>query len=222
MPRARGPARAGPRASAERVIGRRASDGACRRHSLDGVLRLQDVATGSWRDVRPVRPGLIQICAYLLSGDSRTGADLTSLRIMLVADLLARAAELSGMQALTAHVGDIRDPGIPSGLVMDSLGIHPPAAAAASAELLQTPWAGPADVYVVGSNASPEPGRPGICIAVGMARVGEAEGEVGHMTEVLCERDADPLALRLALMSVSYPGAATVQDDDRRPLRRTC
>ena len=80
-----------------------------------------------------------------------------------------------------------------------------PAASAASVELLQTPWAGPADVYVVGPNASPEPGPPGICIAVGMARVGEAEGEVGHMTEVLCERDADPLALRLALMSVSYP-----------------
>ena len=152
-----------------------------------------------------MRPGLIQICAYPLRGYISTGVDLTSVRIVLVADLLARAAELSGIQALTAHVGDIRDPGIPSGLVMDSLGIHPPAASAASAEMLQTPWAGPADVYVVGPNESPEPGPPGICIAVGMARVGEAEGEVGHMTEVLCERDADPLALRLALMSVSYP-----------------
>lgn len=176
-----------------------------RRHSLDGVLRLQDVATGSWRDVRPMRPGLIQICAYLLSGDSRTGVDLTSLRIVLVADLLARVAELSGIQALTAHVGDIQDPGIPSGLVMDSLGIHPPAASAASAELLQTPWAGPADVYVVGPNESPEPGPPGISIAVGMARVSEADGEVGHAAELLSERDADPLTLRLALMSVSYP-----------------
>jgi hypothetical protein len=127
------------------------------------------------------------------------------LRIVLVADLLARVAELSGIQALTAHVGDIKDPGIPSGLVMDSLGIHPPAAAAASAELLQTPWAGPADVYVVGPNESPEPGPAGICTAVGMVRVGEADSEVGHAAEMLCERGADPLALRLALMSVSYP-----------------
>jgi hypothetical protein len=127
------------------------------------------------------------------------------LRIMLVADLLARVAELSGIQALTAHVGDIQDPGIPSGLVMDSLGIHPPAASAASAEMLQTPWAGPADVYVVGPNASPEPGPPGMCIAVGMVRLGEADSELGHAAEVLSDRGADPLTLRLALMSVSYP-----------------
>lgn len=170
--------------------------------SLGGVLRLQDVATSSWRDVNPVRPGLIQICAYLLRGDSSTGVDLTDLRIMLVADLLARVAELSGIQALTAHV--IQDPGIPSGLVT-ALGIHPPDASAASAEMLQTPWAGPADVHVVGPNASPEPGPPGICTAVGMVRLSEADSDVGHAAEVLSGRGADPLPLRLALMSVSYP-----------------
>ena len=75
-------------------IGSRAAD------SLADVLRLLDAWTGSRAEVKLAQPGVLRICAHVRGAD--VGSGLTALRVLLAADLLARVAELGGLQVLTA------------------------------------------------------------------------------------------------------------------------
>ena len=100
-------------------IGSRAAD------SLADVLRLLDAWTGSRAEVKLAQPGVLRICAHVRGAD--VGSGLTALRVLLAADLLARVAELGGLQVLTALAID--DPAAaPAALERDAgaLGIHPP------------------------------------------------------------------------------------------------
>ena len=59
-------------------------------------------ASGSYSEVRPVVPGLLRVCAHI--PEATRGSGITGLRVLLVADLLARAAELGNLQVLTVMV----------------------------------------------------------------------------------------------------------------------
>lgn len=73
------------------------------------MLRLLDARTGSYAEVRPARPGLLRVRAHVPG--AAAGPEITWLRVLLVADLLARAAELRNLQVFTVLVADGELPG---------------------------------------------------------------------------------------------------------------
>jgi hypothetical protein len=122
--------------------------------------------------VRPARPGLLRVCAHL---EPRAAADLTGLRVLLVADLLLRAAELRRLQVLTVLTSDGQTADVER--AADALGIHRPAERAGPGRC------GPADVHLVSGDADVDGGL--------VLRVGAAGGRLGD----------DALAARLVLIS---------------------
>ena len=169
------------------------------RLNLDDVLRLLDARIGSYTEVRPARPGLLRVCAHLRQ---ETGEpDFTGLRVLLVADLLARAAELRGLQVLTAVVFPGQppaQPGFPERAAA-ALGIHPPAARASSAEA-EASLGGPVDVHVASAGID---GLGALVAVVGAARV-RGVGDCGELAGGAMLADQDALAVRLALMSFPH------------------
>ena len=90
------------------------------------------------------------------------GSDITAQRLVLVADLLARAAELSGLQVLTALDITGLSPAQAAAIASDAdaLGVHPPAARVSCLDAPSS-LGGPVDVHVVSQNAGADPGRAG-------------------------------------------------------------
>jgi hypothetical protein len=168
------------------------------------VIRLLDARTGSPAEVRPARPGVLRICAHL--PQAATGSGITALRVLLVADLLARTAELGGLQALTAVQLTGASPDQAAAIEADAsaLGIHPPAG---HADCRDAPalLGGQVDVHVAGDDASVSPGPAGLSVSVGAAHLAGAERYPSTADGGLfAGRRDDPLAVRLALMS--FPG----------------
>jgi hypothetical protein len=127
-------------------------------------------------------------------------AEITGLRVLLVADLLARTAEMRNLQVFTVLAYD----GDPGGQLdaleraVDALGIHRPAARASSGEAAAS-LGGPVDVHLVSNDAHPGDQLSGLVTPVGAAQVhqrGEAADDLlgGH----------ESAAVRLALLSVPY------------------
>jgi hypothetical protein len=180
--------------------------------SLTSVLRLLDARTGSPAEVRPARPGVLRICAHL--PPTVAGSGVSALRVLLIADLLARTAELGGLQALTAVQLTGASPGQAAAIEgdADALGIHPPAA---HADCRNAPPAlgGPVDVHVTGGDAGAGPGPGGLSVRVGAALLAGA-GSYPDAADggLFAGRRDDPLAVRLALMS--FPGHRPADVDD--------
>ncbi|GAU69775.1 hypothetical protein SSP35_14_01090 [Streptomyces sp. NBRC 110611] len=148
------------------------------------VLRVTDGRTHHLVELPALRRGVLRMCVHLSCPGLAIGA--ADLRALLVGDVLFRAAETAGVQA--RHTLNL--PHLPPEQVkaLDrataALGINPPAADGMAA----------ADVHVSGTQRSDT--EHGVWIEVGpvrqrlMAVPGLHEGAV-----------ADPLALRLALLS---------------------
>jgi hypothetical protein len=157
------------------------------------MLRLLDARTGSYAEVRPARRGLLRVCAQLPAAAG--GSDLTGLRVLLVADLLARTAELGDLQVQTVLAAE----GDPAAVeeAADALNIHPPVAHAglsgAAAAL-----GGPIDVYLASHDVVDQ---GGLAVCVGAASRHEADGT-----------GRDPLAVRLALLSLPYDKPADLTE----------
>ena len=156
--------------------------------------------TGPYIPAAPARPGLVRVCAHIPPGI----VDLTGLRVLLIADLLARVTELQGLQAFTVWSFTGQAAGQQAAAAAPAataLNIHPPAASASCD--------GRADVHVT-SAAGPAEGEES-AIAVALARLpggGSAADEPGDM---LTGRDA--LAIRLALLSFAYHEPAELTED---------
>jgi hypothetical protein len=165
------------------------------------VLRLLDAETGSYAQVRPARPGVLRVCAHAPAPAGPS--DLTGVRVLLVADLLTRAAELRHLQVLTALTSDGETSALEA--AASTLGIHPPVARA-TLEEAGTALGGPIDVYLVSDALNPKTGL--------VARVGGARGE-----QAAGPRDL--LALRFALLSVPWPEPADVTADAQAAARDT-
>jgi hypothetical protein len=151
------------------------------------VLRLLDTSSGSYADIRPARPGLLRACAHVPGT-----ADLTGLRVLLVADLLTRAAELRRLQVLTALTSEEETQAVERAAA--ALGIHPPAAHARP-DQAEASLGGPVDVHL----APPGDDRHGGPVA----RVAPAQGPPAGQ---------DPLALRLALLEIPWHQPADLTD----------
>jgi hypothetical protein len=159
------------------------------------VLLLLNTRTGSYAEVRPARRGLLRVCAHVAK--AATPADLTGLRVLLVADLLARTAELRNLQVQTVLAAEDNpdaggDPAAEADTVAveqaaDALNIHPPAARA-SARDAEASLGGPIDVHLASHDVAAD---HGLAAHIGTASRQDAEG-------------IDPLAIRLALLSFPY------------------
>jgi hypothetical protein len=159
------------------------------------MVRLLDVRDGSSAEVRPARPGVLRVCAHV---PQATGpADITWLRVCLVADLLFRTAELRDMQVLTVLAFDAQSAAQQQAAkhAADALGIHPPVA---HTDLTQA-HDGPIDVHVTSQGIGPDSGWRGLITPVG--------------TATQAADTADPLAIRFALMSVPYHQPADLTAD---------
>ena len=182
------------------------------RISLVAVLRLLDARAGSYAEVRPARSGLLRVCAYL--PEAVGGTDISWLRVLLVADLLLRAGELRDLQVLTVLAFADQEPAQWAACerAAGALGIHPPAARASVREV-RTVADGPIDVHLVSQDAGPDDSRIGLVARVGSAHLrGTADhhGAVGG--DVVTGPGGDPLAIRLALMSLPYDQQADLTD----------
>ena len=175
------------------------------------MLRLLDARAGSYAEVRPTRPGLLWVCAYLAAvGESPA----TALRVLLLADLLARTAELRNLQVLTAIASDDQPPGLAAlERAAEMLGTHPAAARVSPAEA-QTALDGPIDVHLVTHGAS----HGGLTVTVGTARMHGAGETTG---DLLAGHEREPLAVRLALLSFPYHQPADLTEDVLAEARAT-
>ena len=149
-------------------------------------------------------------------------ADFTALRLLLVADLLARTAELGGLQVLTAL--QLRGPAASQAALdghADALGIHPPAARTGSHD---TParLGGPIDVHLVSQAASLDPGQDELSVCIGAAHLNSAESRPDAAAEdLLAGPGHDPRSVRLALMSFPSDQPADLTEDGLASARGT-
>lgn len=142
------------------------------------------------------------------------GSDLAGLRVLLVADLLARTAELRDWQVLTALAG--KDSAQLEALerAADALNVHPPAVRAGPGEA-RASLGGPIDVHLVGDDADVDRDQSGLVARVGAVRPREA----GLLGEPAAE--PDPLAIRLAMLSFPYHRPADLTEDVLAQARQT-
>jgi hypothetical protein len=175
------------------------------------VLRLLDARTGSYAEVRPARPGLLRVRADVPA--AAAGPEITWLRVLLVADLLARTAELRNLQVLTVLATDGELAGqLPAWeRAAGALGIRPPAGHAGSGDG-SVPPDGPADVHLAGFGIWPDDDPSGLAVRVGAAHMPAAadDGKLG--TDLLTGSAQDLLAVRFALMSFPAQEPADLTD----------
>src|SRR5262249_50947120 len=157
--------------------------------------------------------GVVGIGAHVRR--AAAGSGITALRVLLIADLLARTAELGGLQTLTAVQLTGASPDQAAAIEGDAgaLGIHPPAA---HGDCRDAPASlgGPVDVHVVSDDAGMDPGPAGLAVGGGAAHGAGADRYPAAAGEgLLAGRLDDPLAVRLALMSFPAYRPADVDDD---------
>jgi hypothetical protein len=176
------------------------------------VLRLLDARSGRYAEVRPGQVGLLRVGANLRPETGQP--DWTGVRALLIADLLARAAELRGLQVLTAIVfpGDPPAEQAFAERAASLLGVHPPTARVGSARAAVV-LGGPVDVHIAGCGSG-EDGSGGLVTqVVGATRMCSAVQCAGEPVAAGgAPVDEDPLAIRLALMSRPHDQTADLGD----------
>jgi len=161
------------------------------------------------------------VCAHVTGAAG--GQDITGLRVLLTADLLARIAELRNLQVLTVVASAAQPSGQVTALerAADALRIHPPAARARPHDA-QTVLAGPIDVHLASYAASVDSTGTGLVARVGGARIREAGTRYqAESLDLHAGYGPDPLAIRLALMMFPYHQPADLTGDLLASARET-
>lgn len=168
--------------------------------SLRIMLRIADTRTGRFVEIPSARRHLLRICVHLPVVD--TGIGSVHLRAPLVGDVLARTAELHGLQSLTVHI----TPDLPQEQAhaldhaMATLGIHPPATVGVH-QPTETHCAA-ADVHVLAYGTDVQGAVGGVWIDVGQVSPAPPGGGVPEGT--------DQLAVRMLLLGHDYRTPVTV------------
>jgi len=168
----------------------------------DRVIRIWDVDTAAWCEVVPRRPGLFQVCAHI-SGD-RDSDRLATLRVLVIADVVARAAEDQGLQAFIGHAGGTGSSEAPQllELAQSALGLRPAVGMAVLSADLPAPCDGPTDLHLTSPDARLDPREDGILAAVGQILVDGGSGAA--IWRILSEPGSDPLSIKKALLSAPH------------------
>ncbi len=170
-----------------------------RSHRFGAVLRIVDARSRRPVEIGPGRgrPLRVQVHAHR----DGAGGELSGLRVLLVADVLARTAELYGGQALvgiaaSAAHGDQREAFERHAA---DLGIRP----------IEEASAGPADVQVTGSSDEYSDAAGGVIVEVGP--VHRRDGTSAD----------EPSAVRLALLAHAHHEAADLTSEGVTDAQRT-
>ena len=181
--------------------------------------RVLDVRTGSYAEIRPVRAGLLRLCAHV--PDTAGETDITWLRVLLAADVLTRAAELQKLQVLTVLVFADEAGAQAAERAADALGLHPAAASGSLGEVHASPG-GPADIHLDSRDERTGDSQGSLVARVGTARLLSTEDRGGVVAaDVLAGPGSDPLAVRLALLSVPCHQQADLAGDTLAGARET-
>ncbi|MET9918922.1 hypothetical protein ABZZ04_17750 [Streptomyces sp. NPDC006435] len=214
------------------------------------MLRITDTRTGHLVDVPAAPRRLLRSSVHLPPLDTGTGTGTTEdtgtgtgtgttedtgsgtgigpwhLRVLLVGDVLARTAELNGLQVVTVLTTGELTPDRTGALdrIMAVLGIHPPTAVAPHRP--DAALGGPADVCVLPPDDDGDDGGLATGVRIEVGRVGTAPPEQGASTrELLGAPDpsdtADPLAVRLLLLGHPHTEPLTITGPALAEARRT-
>ncbi|MBT2510827.1 hypothetical protein J7I98_34425, partial [Streptomyces sp. ISL-98] len=183
------------------------------------MLRIADTRTGRFVEIPSASRHLLRICVHLPVIDAGIGA--VHLRAPLTGDVLARTAELHGLQSLTV----LTVPDLPHeqaqalDRAMALLGIHPPATVGVHdvAEML----CAAADVHLL---AHGTPGRDavgGVWIDVGQVSPAPPDEGAPDRGDLLAPEGTDPLAVRMLLLGHGFRTPVTVTSSALAEARRT-
>ncbi|WP_405528581.1 hypothetical protein OG592_11585 [Streptomyces avidinii] len=194
------------------------------------MLRIADTRTGRSVEIPSAHRHLLRICVHLPVIDTEIGA--VHLRSPLVGDVLARTAELHGLESQTVLI----TPELPDeqaqalDRAMSDLGIHPPATVGGHDRTATLVTA--ADVHLLAHGAPGQDGVGGVWIDVGQVgpapRAGGVPGRDHRLAPDLLDAfvpaGTDPLAVRLLLLGHAHSTPVTVTsaalDEARRTLGR--
>ncbi|MET9654835.1 MULTISPECIES: hypothetical protein [unclassified Streptomyces] len=170
------------------------------------MLRIADTRTGRLVEVPSARRHLLRLCVHLPAAPDGPGA--ADLRVPLVGDLLARTAELHGLQSHTVLTapGPAWSPERSRDLdrALAALGVHPPAVTGTPPTTDAACAA--ADVHVHARGEVPE-------VAGGVpTEVGAGGAVPPGLLDAAAAPGRDPLAVRLLLLG--RPHAAPVTLDE--------
>lgn len=202
--------------------------------SLRTMLRITDTRTGHLVEIPAAPRRLLRSRVHLpaVGEGADTGIGPLHLRVPLIGDVLARTAELNGLQVVTVLTTPELTPDRAGALarVMAVLGIHPPAVVGAHRP--DAALGGPADVQVVAGGTDVDDARDGARIEVaGVAAVPSPEGvpdpgglfgpDLPDLPDPEEPEAADPLAVRLLLLGLPYGTPVTVTGPALAEARRT-
>ncbi|MGW2106031.1 hypothetical protein [Streptomyces sp. NPDC001948] len=179
------------------------------------MLRIADTRTGHLVEV-PAAPrhllrSRVQLPGIGTGPDTGTGLGPLHLRVPLIGDVLARTAELNGLQVITVLTTPELTPDRARALgrVMAVLGIHPPAVVGAHRP--DAALGGPADVHVVPEGTTdPADAEGGALIEVGQVTTAPPTQHLSAPGTPDPTDAADPLAVRLLLLTSPYRTPITV------------
>jgi len=166
------------------------------------VLRFWDDRVGSYAELAANPSIPLRVCIHGPADGTWSG--LADMRVLLVADVLTRIAELHGLQVIAVLATASPPPGAFEQDV-SALGIHPPAARARPGQA-EASLGGPAHVHLAKNTAGLGDGGGGVFIGVGPVEdltPWEAGGRAAEL-EASGGSGCDQLVLRLALLSRSH------------------
>jgi hypothetical protein len=156
------------------------------------VLHFWDDRVGALAELAVGSSVPLRICVHGPADGAWSGR--ADLRVLLVADVLTRIAELHGQQVI-AVLAAASPPPAAFDRDVSALGIYPPVYASPGGA--ETALGGPAHVHVIRNEAGPGAAAGGLLLGVGAVE-DLTQREAGE------ENGRDPLALRLALLSHPY------------------
>jgi len=164
------------------------------------VLRFRDDRTGSYAELaaRPSVP--LRVCVHGPSGGA--GYGLADVRVLLVADVLTRIAELGGLQVIAVLTAASLPPAALE-RTASALGIHPPVFCASSVEA-EALLGRPADVHVAGREAGIGDRVDRMLIDIGPVDDLRRHTAGGDPACLEAFGGSEPLALRLALLACPH------------------
>ncbi|MFI1282099.1 hypothetical protein ACH4U5_15350 [Streptomyces sp. NPDC020858] len=194
------------------------------------MLRIADTRTGRSVEIPSAHRHLLRICVHLPVIDTEIGA--VHVRTPLVGDVLARTAELHGLESQTVLITpDLPDEQFQAlDRAMSDLGIHPPATVGGH-DLTETLCAA-AEVHVLAHGTPGQDAAGAVWIDVGQVSPAPPDGGVPGRDHLLAPgllnafapAGTDPLAVRLLLLGHAHSTPVTVTsaalDEARRTLGR--
>ncbi|MBT2511762.1 hypothetical protein J7I98_39570, partial [Streptomyces sp. ISL-98] len=183
------------------------------------MLRIADTRTGRFVEVPSAHRHQLRICVHLpVIG---TGVGTVHLRAPLVGDVLARTAELHGLESLTVLTTPDLSPeqARALGRAMSVLGIHPPATVGVHS--LTEPLCAAADVHLAEYGTPGQDAVGGVWMGVGQVSPAPPDEGAPDRGDLLAPEGTDPLAVRMLLLRHAHRTPVTVTSAALAEARRT-